>query len=294
MLITEWAKQCRDQKGLVILPHFPYPHLEHAVSMIEGLIDAVEMTSWEQHYLGIDPYSLVDWYRYLNCGYMVPAVGGTDKMNAATAVGTVRTYAHLNPQAPFTYEAWMEAVRHGETFVSYGPLLDFSVEGRPMGSRINLPATGGTLDVTWEVATATIPVSKVELVVNGEVQFNATLSPEGGRGYWNVKVPNSAWLALLVRGNHHDRQEMIAAHSSPVMLDVENSVLLSPFDALTILEQIEGTLAFLDTIGTRADDQVYQRMRLIVTSAHRRLHNRMHEQGFLHKHTPATDHHHDV
>ena len=29
-----------------------------------------------------------------------------------------------------------------------------------------------------------------------------------------------------------------------------------------ILEQIEGAMAFLDTVGTRAEDRVYKRMRL--------------------------------
>jgi hypothetical protein len=292
ILLTEWARQCREQKGLVVLPHFPYPHLEHAASIIEGVIDAVEMTSWEEHYLGIDPYSLIDWYRYLNCGYLVPAVGGTDKMNAATAVGTVRTYAHIDPQVAFTYDAWMNAVRRAETFVSYGPLLDLYVDGKPMGSRLNLPAGGGTLDVSWEVASVTIPVSHVELVVNGEVCEGAALPPGGGSGSWSVKVPKSAWLALLVRGHYPDKPEMIAAHSSPVMVSVEGSPLLSAFDAVTVLEQIEGSLAFLDTIGTRADDQAYKRMRLVLTSAHRRLHNRMHEQGFLHKHNPGSEHDH--
>ena len=103
-------------------------------------------------------------------------------MNAAIAVGTVRTYTHIDPQVPFTYETWMEAVRRAETFVSYGPLLDFHVDGKPMGSRLNLPVGGGTLDVSWEVASTTIPVSHVELVVNGEVQAGAPLPPEGGRG----------------------------------------------------------------------------------------------------------------
>jgi hypothetical protein len=96
ILLTEWARQCKQQQGLVVLPHFPYPHLEHAASIIEGVIDAVEMVSWSDHYLGIDPYSLADWYRYLNCGYLTAAVGGTDKMTAATAVGTVRTYARID------------------------------------------------------------------------------------------------------------------------------------------------------------------------------------------------------
>jgi hypothetical protein len=290
ILLTEWARQCKEQQGLVVLPHFPYPHLEHAASIIEGVIDAVEMTSWEEHYLGIDPYSLVDWYRYLNCGYLVPAVGGTDKMNAATAVGTVRTYAHIDPQTPFSYETWKQAIRQAETFVSYGPLLDFAVDGKSIGSRFELPPGGGTLDVVWEVASATLPVSRVELVVNGEVQAGESLQHEGGRGSWSVKVPRSSWLALLVRGHYPDKPEIIAAHSSPVMVAVQGSPMFSSHDAVTILEQIEGTLAFLDTIGTRPDDQVYKRMRLLITSAHRHLHNRMHEQGFLHKHTPATAH----
>ena len=98
------------------------------------------MTSWGNLYGGIDPYSLSDWYRYLNCGYLVPAVGGTDKMAADTAVGTVRTYARIAPGEPFTYEAWKDAVRRGETFVTYGPLLEFAVDGQPMGSRIAMPA----------------------------------------------------------------------------------------------------------------------------------------------------------
>ena len=31
-------------------------------------------------------------------------------------------------------------------------------------------------------------------------------------------------------------------------------------------------------------------LRLVLTSAHRALHNRMHEQGYYHGHTPVTDH----
>ena len=82
----------------------------------------------------------------------------------------MRTYARLGPGEPFTYQAWMDAVRRAETFVTYGPLLEFSVDGRPMGSRLKMPASGGTLDVTWHVASVTIPMSRVDLIVNGEVR----------------------------------------------------------------------------------------------------------------------------
>jgi hypothetical protein len=71
---------------------------------------------------------------------------------------------------------------------------------------------------------------------------------------------------------------------------VEGSPFLAAADAVTILEQIEGALAYLDTVGTRADDVAYKRMRMILTAAHRSLHNRMHQRGYYHDHTPVTDH----
>ena len=295
ILLTEWARQCKQQGGLVVLPHFPNPRAEHAASIVSGDVDALEMTSWGNLYGGINPYSLSDWYRYLNCGYLVAAVGGTDKMGAYTAVGTVRTYAKIDQNDDFTYTNWMKAVQRAETFVTYGPLLEFAVDGQPMGSRIEMSATGGTVDVTWRVASTTIPMSRVELIVNGEIRESLETQPWEQSGHWSVKVDKSSWLALLVRGHYADKPEIIAAHSSPVMIAVEQLPLLAAADAVTILEQIEGALAYLDTVGTRAEDAAYKRMRLVLTSAHRSLHNRMHQQGQYHAHTPLDDHaeHHE-
>jgi hypothetical protein len=290
ILLTEWARQCKKQGGLVVLPHFPGPRAENAASIISGDVDALEMTSWGFLYGGISPYSLSDWYRYLNCGYLVAAVGGTDKMSASMAVGTVRTYARLRPDEPFVYQAWMDAVRRAETFVTYGPLLEFAVDGHGMGSRFEMSANGGTVDVTWQVASVTVPMSRVELMVNGEIRESQAVSSWEDGGHWSVKVDRSSWLALLVRGHYADKPEIIAAHSSPVMISVEGSPHMAAADAVTILEQIEGALVYLDTVGTRADDVAHKRMRLVLTSAHRSLHNRMHQLGTYHDHTPMTDH----
>jgi hypothetical protein len=289
-LLTEWARQCKEQGGLVVLPHFPHPRAEHAAAIVSGGIDAVEMTSWGDLYRGIDPYSLSDWYRYLNCGYLLAAVGGTDKMSADTAVGTVRTYAHIPAGEPFTYENWKTAIRRAETFVTYGPLLEFAVDGLPVGSRISMPAGGGTVDVTWNAASLTIPMTRAELIVNGEIRESLAIPPGSGSGTWRVRIEKSSWLALLIRGQYHDQPEVIAAHSSPVIIDVENSILLAAADAVTILDQIEDSLAYIDIIGTRAEERVYKRMRLALVSAHRLLHNRMHQQGFYHEHTQLTQH----
>ncbi|PIY51176.1 MAG: hypothetical protein COZ06_05575, partial [Armatimonadetes bacterium CG_4_10_14_3_um_filter_66_18] len=104
------------------------------------------------------------------------------------------------------------------------------------------------------------------------------------------RLDRSSWLALLVRGHYPDKPEIIAAHSSPTMVNIEGSQLLAAADAVTILDQIEGALAYLDTVGTRAETKAYKRMRLVLTGAHRSLHNRMHQRGDYHKHTPVDDH----
>jgi hypothetical protein len=290
VLLTEWARQCRAQGGLVVLPHFPNPRAEHAASIVAGDIDALEMTSWDNLYGGIDPYSLSDWYRYLSCGYFVPAVGGTDKMTSLTAVGTVRTYAKLPRGREFEYGAWMDAVRAGQTFVTYGPLIEFSVGGRAPGSRIDLKRSGGTLDVEWRAASVTVPMTRVELVVNGEIRESKAVKAREAAGHWSLKVPESAWVALLVRGKYPDKPEIVAAHSSPVMLRVDGSPFFAAADAVTILDQIEGALAYLDTVGGRAEDRRRKEMKLVLTSAYRSLHNRLHESGHYHEHTPVTDH----
>ena len=74
------------------------------------------------------------------------------------------------------------------------------------------------------------------------------------------------------------------------MIQVKGSDFFAAADAVTILEQIEGAIAYLETVGTRAETEAYKRMRLVLTSAYRRLHNRMHRNGHFHEHSHATDH----
>jgi hypothetical protein len=184
----------------------------------------------------------------------------------------------------------MDAVRRAETFVTYGPLLEFQVEGKPMGSHIQLPSSGGTLQIDWQAASVTVPMSRVELVVNGEIRESVAVAPWKAAGHWSLKVDRSSWAALLIRGHYPTQTEIIAAHSSPVMVDVQGTQLLAAAEAVTILEQIEGSLAYLDTVGTRAQDRAWKRMRLVLESAGRRLHNRLHQNGFYHDHNPFSDH----
>jgi hypothetical protein len=62
--------------------------------------------------------AMLEYYRYLNSGYRLPLVGGTDKMSSAVPVGLYRTYARLDEE--FSYEAWCRAVRSGRILHEQG------------------------------------------------------------------------------------------------------------------------------------------------------------------------------
>lgn len=288
--MAEWARRCNDQGGLVVLPHAPNPQAERAADIVLGLVDAVEMMTFNPYNAQVSPYGLADWYRYQNLGYQIPLVGGSDKMAASSLLGGIRTYAHLGERG-FTYEGWMDAVRAGNTFVTVGPLIEFAVNGQAPGSRIELPASGGTVDVTWTVASVNVPIAQIELIVAGEVAEQTTFDNAlSGSGSASVRLDRSTWLALRVRGSYSGRDGDIAAHTSAVQAIVGGTPLFIEADGLAVLEQIEGALAYVDTLAPRPAAQRFKKLRATLESAHNRLHQRLHQQGVYHQHTPPHRH----
>jgi hypothetical protein len=151
-----------------------------------------------------------------------------------------------------------------------------------------------TLKIDWSIASATIPITAVELVVNGETRevkrFDGLLDSHDG--IFSTKMTGSGWIALRLRGHHRDKPEIIIAHTSAVMVKVNGKRPMSAPDAATILEQIEGVTAYVKTLGTKAQDKQFKEALTALTAAHRALHNRIHEMGYYHNHTVVDDHHH--
>ena len=54
---------------------------------------------------------------------------------------------------------------------------------------------------------------------------------------------------------------------------------------------MEGSMAYIETIGTRADTRRYQEMRLVLEQAHKTLHDRLHQLGHDHFHNVKKMHH---
>lgn len=311
--MAEWAQRCLDQGGLVVMPHAPTPQLERAADMVLGLVNAVELmnynplepgTSWRTDWRGVadaapapalSGYGLADWYRYLNLGYHVPLVGGSDKMSAEGLLGGIRTYAQLG-ERELSYENWMEAIRAGNTFVTIGPLVELAVEGVAPGGRLRLPAGGGTVQVEWRVESLRLPVDAVEIVVGGLTESRDEL---GGTfeasGRAALRIGSSTWIAVRVRGTYHQNRDDIAAHTSVVQVIVDGSELFSEADSVAVLDQIQGAIAYVDTVAPRADVRRFRELRATLEVAYNRLHQRMHAAGLYHRHPlhdPAEPHEH--
>lgn len=291
--MAEWAQRCIDQGGLVVMPHAPNPQLERAADIVLGLVHGIEMMTFNPLFPGfgqISPYGVADWYRYLNLGYHVPVVGGSDKMAASSLLGGIRTYAQLGGRE-FTYENWMAAVKAGDTFVTVGPLAELRVEGVAPGGRIELPAGGGAVNITWRVESVSLPIAQVEVVVGGLVveQVNGGGALEAA-GSLTAPIRESTWVALRVRGSYRNKPEEIAAHTSAVMLTVGGAPHFVAHDAMAVLEQIEGAIAYVDTIAPRPDAQRFKQMRATLEGAYNRLHQRLHQAGVFHRHTPMHVH----
>ena len=220
--LSHWADACHAQGGTVVSPHFPLPNGEPAALVATGRTDAIEMLVHQMHFHQ-------EYYRYLNGGYRLPLVGGTDKMTADVPVGLYRTYVHLAPDEEFTYENWCKNLRLGRTFLSGGPLLRFTVDGAEIGDTVTLSGNGGTVEVEAE-AESIFPVHSLQIVQEGRV-VASTEEPAGARRLHlraQLKIDRHTWLAARAGGPgyvqalpHHDGwQRGVMAHTSPIYVAV--------------------------------------------------------------------------
>jgi hypothetical protein len=247
--LADWCDQCHRKAGLVVGHKFfgnfeGFHHGELLADLILGKIDALEMNGGFEH---PDNPVLGQWHALLNAGFRIPVVGGSGKMDNLTVLGYRRTYARLEPGQEFTYKSWIEAVRGGRTFVSNGPLLFFTVEGRDPGAVLKLPATGQTVRVRAGAKSLT-PLERVEVVANGEVVAQ-------GSNVVEAEVPMSApgWLAARCVGPYDDEGAMdwLGAQSSPVYVEVEG--MSSRADAATLAPFLAGLDRMREWVATEAN-----------------------------------------
>jgi len=248
--LSDWADRTHAQGGTVVAAHFPNPNGEPAVLVATGRADAVEMLAHSDD-------AMLEYYRYLNSGYRLPLVGGTDKMSSAVPVGLYRTYARLDEE--FSYEAWCRAVRSGRTFLSGGPLVTLSADGREPGDTVELSGPG-TVSVHAAVRSI-FPLRSLEVVRNGEVvaraEANGGLHAEISE---ELRIDGNSWIACRAFGaDYHldDWGRRVFAHTSPVYVACGGDWTMTDPEGIRYMRTlIEGAREYVRHTAVRRSDQL--------------------------------------
>jgi len=240
--LSRWADAAHAQGGYVLGTHFPEPNGEQAVLVASGRLDAIEM-------IRMAKANHEEYYRYLNCGYKLPLVGGTDKMSSEVPVGMYRTYARLGEGEEFTCDNWCTSVAKGRTFLSGGPIIYLSVDGQEVGGTVRMSGPGTVEVEAWAESTLQ--------VIQAGKGVASTGSARGARRLHlkqRVKVSGHTWFAARSGGPdyynrvvHYDvwRRGMFA-HTSPIYVACKGEWWM--FDrahAQYMLTLIEGDLGYI-------------------------------------------------
>lgn len=226
------------------------------VDVALGTVDYLEVSSAAGHFAT----SRV-WHRLLNCGFKLPAVGGEDSENDLyrTALeGQNRAYAFLGPE--LGWDAWIDAIRRGATFVTNGPLLDFSIDGRMLGDEIHLVESGGRINVRGSMKCIA-PVEKVEVINNGAVVADISLSECGKSASFAqvIDVKQSGWYTLRAystRTVHPIDDSYPFAETSPIYVYCGSRPIRSSEDANYFVKWIDAiSKAAAQDLGWRSEKE---------------------------------------
>ena len=215
-LLVEAMRETHQQGGLVNWAHLRPAQLEFPIDMVFGEIDTADILTHTRL-----PEALKLWYHLLNCGFRLPATAGTDRIGPEEPVGHQRVYVQL--AGPLNYPGWIEGLRLGRSFVTNGPMVSLSVDGRGPGETLSLKkrkvlrieARGRSLR----------PFERLEIVVNGKVAASVPARAQGRYADLRLDYPvdQSLWIAARCMGGLPEETSIwthpLFAHSNPVYVN---------------------------------------------------------------------------
>ena len=275
-LMSNAMDETHRQGGLAVWSHFSnLPGAESAIAVALGKIDALELMTYDDptqlpsHWgpwknsgmstaefpvmRGVDLY-----YQYLNSGFHLPIVAGTDKMDDNIPMGSNRYYA--NTKGDKSYKAWLAAIKSGEGFITNGPMLSFEVDGHKSGEVINFKKSvkvHAVLNVQ-----SVLPFATIEIIVNGWTVGEKTIytnenPPEKGVYSMNLEtdliLERSSWIAARVADDPDHKQRILPrglsvfAHTNPIYFQKDGARVKDDASILYLQKYVKGTINWLKT-----------------------------------------------
>jgi len=156
------------------------------------------------------------WYHTLNCGIDIVASGETDfPCMSAERVGAGRVYVKL--EGKLTYEAWVENLRLGNSYVSDGSghLMNFE------------KLEDGSFSVNAAVRREGGPSQEIELIVNGLPVASQTLPSDGSLTkvvFPKPEITRSSWVAI---------RHFPSTHTNPIKVIIDGKPIRASKDSAT-------------------------------------------------------------
>lgn len=197
---------------------------ELPVDVALGNVDYIEVLGFSDHKLTAEI-----WYRLLNCGFHLPAAGGTDAMaNFASLRGPVglnRVYAKV-ANGRLDIHGWLNSLKQGRTFATNGPLLRFTLDGREAGDTVRV--SGGRQLAFNASLRSIVPVDHLEIVCDGQVVKSLRLSNARDSAEVSGAIPmtQSGWCLLRAWSEKAEPPVLDAypyATTSPIYVSVEGA-----------------------------------------------------------------------
>jgi len=238
------------------------------VDVALGKIDSLDI-NWGEETVQL-------WYRLLNCGFHLPASAGTDcflNRIHSRLPGSDRAYVKIDKG--FSYAEWIRNLKAGRSFVTSGPLLEFTVDGRFTGENLQL-ARAGTVSVRAS-AIWMAPLDRAELVYNGGVIATGQISADrmAATLEQSVQIDRSGWVCFRIYA-----QDRRLAHTSPIYLTIAGQPVASRKDAQYFLQWIDRLEAKLNE-RSRVPSAALQAHVSEQLSAARRVYGRIAEQDSM-------------
>jgi Tol biopolymer transport system component len=204
---------------------------ELPVDLAHGRVDYMEIVGFADHLATAGV-----WYRALNCGFRLPAGGGTDAMtNYASLRGPVGlNRVYVRAQGRLTHGAFLAGLKAGRTFATNGPLVDLSLNAHGVGDELRLAAPGRVR--VRATLRSFVPVDRFELVANGEVVASFALDSTHARAEVDttITVDRSGWYtvrAWSTQARHPVLDIYPFGTTSPVYVTVAGAPVRSKGDA---------------------------------------------------------------
>jgi hypothetical protein len=221
------------------------------LNVIRGKNDFLELA---QFCVPEGPLATTHYYHFLDMGFKLTALAGSDfpwcgqgpeygfREPRFAQIGNARFYTYVGSGQP-TFERWMAALKAGHTFVSTGPMILLTVNGRIPGDSLDVQP-GATLHITAEAfgEAKQAPLHKLEVIGHSKVlQADAGQDPAHRRLEFDLPAKHGIWIAARC-----DAGTGQVAHTTPVYVTVNGDGFHDPANAQRNLEISEGYLKELE------------------------------------------------